>query len=80
MDFGDEKARYELTEATEKVPHHHHLVCIGCGKVIDYNEFAEKEKELIKQVEKELSKKYKFEIKKHIVNFYGICNKCKERR
>ena len=43
FDFGDGKARYEMTEESKKVPHHHHLVCNSCGKVIDYTEFTDEE-------------------------------------
>lgn len=32
--FGDGKARYEMTEASKKVPHHHHFVCPGCAKIL----------------------------------------------
>ncbi len=80
LDFGDGRARYEMTEESKKVLHHHHLVCSECGKVIDYTEFTDEEKELLTKVEKELSEKYKFKIKSHIIQFCGICNKCSERR
>ncbi|MCM8814720.1 MAG: transcriptional repressor [Candidatus Omnitrophica bacterium] len=80
LEFGDGLTRYEMTEAMENVPHHHHLVCTECGKVIDYTEFTDEEKELFAKVEKELSEKYKFKIKNHIIQFCGICNNCGERR
>ena len=80
LDFGDGRARYEMTDESKKVPHHHHLVCSECGKVIDYTEFTDEEKELLTKVEKELSEKYKFKIKNHIIQFLGICNECSERR
>ncbi|MDD3726696.1 MAG: transcriptional repressor [Candidatus Ratteibacteria bacterium] len=80
LDFGDGKARYEMTEESKKVPHHHHLVCSECGKVIDYTEFTNEEKELLIKIEKELSEKYKFKIKSHIIQFCGICNECSKRR
>ncbi|MCM8764790.1 MAG: transcriptional repressor, partial [Candidatus Omnitrophica bacterium] len=80
MDFGDGKARYEMAEASRKVPHHHHLFCTECGKVIDYTEFTDEEKQLLAKVEKELSEKYEFKIKNHIIQFCGICKNCYERR
>lgn len=80
FDFGDGKARYEMTEESKKVPHHHHLVCNSCGKVIDYTEFTDEEKELLTKVEKELSEKYKFKIKTHIIQFCGLCNECSNER
>jgi Fur family ferric uptake transcriptional regulator len=75
FEFGDGKSRYELVENKMK-GHHHHLVCIRCGKVIDYNEFIDKDKDFIEELEKELSKKYKFQITSHEVYFYGLCQDC----
>ena len=37
FDFGDKRARYELFEGTN-VEHHHHLVCTGCKRIINYTE------------------------------------------
>jgi len=79
FDFGDGKARYELM-IDDKSPHHHHLVCTVCGKVIDYTDFTDEEKELIERTEKALSEKYKFKIKNHIIQFYGVCNECNSER
>jgi Fur family ferric uptake transcriptional regulator len=80
FDFGDGRARYELIRGPEaKDPHHHHLVCINCNRVIDYTDFIEDEVELLKKTEKSLSKKYDFKIMRHIIQFYGLCNKCQMR-
>jgi Fur family ferric uptake transcriptional regulator len=78
-DFGDGRARYELIESHRRKTHHHHLVCTGCGKVIDYTDFIEDEVELLKKTEKGLSKKYDFQIDDHIIQFYGLCDKCKKK-
>jgi len=79
LDFGDKRARYELTEGLESKQHHHHLVCTVCGKVIDYSDFIDEELELLKKTEKELSKKYNMKITNHLIQFYGVCNKCSEK-
>ena len=77
FDFGDGRARYELTRGSkEPVHHHHHLICTKCGRVIDYTDFVDEELELLKKTEKALSKKYNFEIKSRKVQFYGLCDKC----
>ena len=76
FDFGDGRARYELRGGNNEMVHHHHLVCTNCGRVIDYDDFAEEETELIKKTEKELAKKYGFSIKNHTIQFYGLCKKC----
>jgi len=77
FDFGDKRARYELSEDPGGSRHHHHLVCTGCGRIIDYTDFVAEEKELLKKAESGLSKKYNFVINNHVINFYGRCEKCK---
>ena len=79
FDFGDKRARYELAEGTKGIRHHHHLVCTRCGRIIDYTDFIDEEKELLGQTEKGLSKKFNFKITNHIIQFYGLCDKCKNK-
>jgi Fur family transcriptional regulator, ferric uptake regulator len=78
FDFGDGRARYEIVEDPKSTRHHHHLVCTGCGRIIDYADFINEEIELLKKTEKSLSKKYNFSIHKHLIQFYGHCDKCKK--
>ena len=79
FDFGDGRARYELVKET-KDGHHHHLVCTNCKRVVDYTDFIDEEIELLKKTEKALSKKYDFEIRGHIMQFKGLCDKCKSKK
>jgi len=74
-DFGDGRARYELGQGPDS-NHHHHLVCTGCNRVIDYTDFIKDEVELLKRTEKGLSKKYDFKITNHEIQFFGLCAKC----
>ena len=76
VDFGDGRARYELADGPKGIGHHHHLVCTGCGRVIDYTEFINEEKEFLSQTEKGLTQKYHFTITHHLIQFYGLCDKC----
>ncbi|MCK5583723.1 MAG: transcriptional repressor, partial [Elusimicrobiales bacterium] len=77
FDFGDGRARYELTKNSKK-EHHHHLVCTNCNRIIDYTDFIDEEVELLNKTEKALSKKFNFEISNHLIQFYGLCEKCKK--
>ena len=77
-DFGDGRARYELSVSAEK-KHHHHLVCTSCKRVIEYTEFIDEEVEFFKRMEKGLSKKYNFIIKDHTLQFCGICENCRNK-
>lgn len=79
FEFGDGKARFELIGEERKKPdHHHHLICVRCGKIIDYTDFIDEEAELVRKTEEELSKKHNFLIYRHIIHFYGICNECRK--
>lgn len=78
LDFGDGRARYELSDGPKGARHHHHLICTGCNKVIDYTDFIDEEIELLRQTEKGLEKKYDFKIKDHVIQFYGLCDKCRK--
>lgn len=80
FDFGDGRARYELSEGPKSIGHHHHLVCTGCGRIVDYTDFIDEEIELLKRTEKGLSKKYNFKIDNHLIQFYGLCEKCKRKK
>lgn len=64
--FGEGKKRYELKNKNE---HHHHLVCEKCGDVEDVEM---KESSLLKSVEE----RSKFVIKKHNLEFFGLCLDC----
>lgn len=80
FDFGDRRARYELAEGPKGIHHHHHLVCTGCNRVIDYTDFIDEEIELLKETEKGLSKKYDFAITNHLIQFYGLCKECSNKK
>jgi len=80
FDFGDGRARYELTEGPEKKQHHHHLICTKCRRIINYTDFIDDEIELLKRTEKGLSRKYNFEIKEHLIQFYGLCDRCRQKK
>ena len=76
IDFGDGRARYELTNNPLKKDHHHHLICMKCKTIHDYTDFVNEELELMKKTEEALSTKYQFKIFYHTIHFYGICNQC----
>lgn len=70
LDFNDDSRKYEvhLEEA-----HHHHLICKGCGKLIEFSD------QDIDYFEAELEDKYDFEITEHKLRFYGYCSDCRQR-
>ena len=70
IDFGDGCARYELNTADPTVHHHHHLICVKCKKVIEF------EDDLLEDLEATISKKSGFQILNHEVQFFGYCKDC----
>ena len=80
FDFGDGRARYELAEGSKRSTHHHHLICTDCKRAIDYTDFIDDEIELLHRTEKGLSEKYNFTITNHLIQFYGLCEKCKKKK
>ena len=79
FDFGDGRARYELSRETHPRGHCY-LVCINCRRVINADDFREKETERIKQIEETIAKRYNFRVRNQITQFYGLCGKCSQQR
>ena len=78
FDFGHGRAKYELSDQYSSKGHHHHLVCKKCSKIIDYSDFMKDEVQFLKSTENGLSSKYDFQIKGHLIQFYGYCKKCQK--
>ena len=75
FEFGEGKARYELAD-TPTDTHHHQLICEMCYKVIRYFDFGEEECNFHRAKERTLEKKYVYPIKRHVVQYYGVCPAC----
>lgn len=73
LDFGDGKMRYELVERGKGA--HIHLVCKNCGKV--FNGSSEGNGKL-KEIERDISSKYKFKIENSKIYFVGKCENCQK--
>ena len=73
LDFGDGCARYELNTADPKLHHHHHLICLKCKKVIEFEE------DLLDELEANIAKKSGFQILNHEVKFFGYCSDCRKK-
>lgn len=82
LNFDDGCSRYELDLGVED--HHHHLLCLKCGKVIEVQFNIESligpDQQLgaLKSFKDEIGKEKDFTIVDHNVTFYGYCSKCKE--
>jgi Fe2+ or Zn2+ uptake regulation protein len=69
VDFQHSHAYYELIEGN---PHHHHLLCQGCGRVEDVTRC---DPERLEQTILCRSRNFK-EIYSHTMEFFGRCKSC----
>jgi Fur family transcriptional regulator, ferric uptake regulator len=51
--------------------HHHHLVCSECGATVDFSECD------LRDLEERLARETGFELTGHLLEFYGMCPKCR---
>jgi len=65
--FKDGFARFETTCRTD---HHDHLVCIVCGKIIEFMN------DRIETMQEEVAKKHGFSVTEHTLDIYGTCSDC----
>jgi Fur family transcriptional regulator, ferric uptake regulator len=71
----DEFARFELAE--DLTEHHHHLLCTGCGRVIDVTPPASFETTMSRHLER-LASEVGFQPHSHRVDVLGLCGDCVE--
>jgi Fur family ferric uptake transcriptional regulator len=69
----DEFARFELAE--DLTEHHHHLLCVACGKVIDITPSAGFERTISHQLD-QLAVVEGFLPQSHRVDVLGLCSSC----
>lgn len=70
ISFGTAGKKFELANK----PHHDHLICKHCGKIIEFeNATIERQQALI-------AKEYKFKLTGHLMQLYGICESCNKTK
>ena len=68
LHFDDEHHHYEVKPSTE----HHHLVCLGCGQVIEFRY------PLTRLVRNSIAQARDFEITGSEVKILGYCSQCRQ--
>lgn len=66
--FEGDRYRYELCD--ERNHQHHHIICLGCGKI------SEVEDDLLNNLEQQLENKG-YKVVDHELKFYAYCPECK---
>ncbi|HHV62741.1 MAG TPA: transcriptional repressor [Firmicutes bacterium] len=69
LEFGEAGSKYEFNPEMER-HYHHHLICLGCGAIMEFNE------DLLEDVERAVAGRTGFKITDHSLRFYGYCQNC----
>jgi Fur family transcriptional regulator, ferric uptake regulator len=69
--FGERWTRFELQAGGE---HHDHLICLGCGKIVEF------ESERIEAIQARIARQQGFRIFNHKLELYGHCPTCAKAR
>ena len=66
--FADGETQYEPTEGKK---HHDHLICLECGKIIEFEDDA------IETLQNGIAQRHRFKIFHHRMELYGRCADCR---
>ncbi len=69
--FGDRTSRFERHAAGE---HHDHLICLGCGKICEF------ENDRLEALQERIARQEGFLVKDHKLELYGYCKTCSTKR
>ena len=70
LHFTDAHHHYEVKPSAE----HHHLVCLGCGKVIEFQH------PLSSYIKRNVSEARDFDIAETEIRVTGYCSKCRQKQ
>jgi Fur family ferric uptake transcriptional regulator len=69
--FADGETRYERTyEGT----HHDHLICLECGKILEFEDQA------LETLQEQIAERYRFKTFHHRMEIYGLCSTCRLKK
>ncbi|NWG03789.1 MAG: transcriptional repressor [Syntrophaceae bacterium] len=69
--FADGETRYE---PTSEGTHHDHLICLDCGKIIEF------EDQTIEALQRGIAQRHRFKIFHHRMELYGQCETCRRKK
>ncbi|MCS6957551.1 MAG: Fur family transcriptional regulator [Aquificaceae bacterium] len=55
-------------------PHHEHLICVECGKIIEFY------KQEIEELQDRVCEEHRFSPINHRLEIFGVCSDCKEKK
>jgi Fur family transcriptional regulator, ferric uptake regulator len=69
--FDDGETRYERVPEGK---HHDHLFCLGCGKIIEFEDSA------LEALQNVIAERHHFHVFHHRMELYGECRECGEKK
>ena len=69
--FADGETRYE---PTSEGSHHDHLICLDCGKIIEFEDQA------LEALQNRIARRHRFRISYHRMELYGRCEECSRKK
>jgi Fur family ferric uptake transcriptional regulator len=69
--FADGETRYE---PTSEGSHHDHLICLDCGKIIEFEDQA------LETLQDRIARRHRFRISHHRMELYGRCEECNRKK
>ncbi len=67
--FGEKHSHYEHVHLNE---HHDHMLCSGCGKIIEFVD------EALERQQDEVCVRHKFKPESHRMQIHGLCENCQK--
>jgi len=65
------EGKREFFERTDAKGHHDHMVCVECGRVVEFH------CEEIEELQENIAKKHGFDLRFHDHRLFGICKGCR---
>lgn len=65
------KSEGQRYEAAFEREHHDHLVCLECGRIVEY------QSEALEALQREIAQRYGFELQDHVHELRGRCKTCR---
>jgi Fur family ferric uptake transcriptional regulator len=69
LQFSEDRGLYEFNPGYQK-HYHHHIICLGCGVILEFNE------DLLEDIEAAVAHNTGFSIVDHSLAIYGYCATC----
>ena len=69
--FADGETRYERTSEGS---HHDHLICLDCGKIIEFEDQA------LETLQNRIAQRHQFKPFHHRMELYGLCAQCSSKK